>query len=94
MSKTYVAANGQEITDEMIDRWCSAYEAGEFPAGERTVGEVVYGRPPLSSEGTAVISIKVPVGMKAALERKAKAEGVTMSAAARGAISDWLLATA
>ena len=94
MSKSYVAANGQEITEEMIDRWCEAYESGEFPEGERSTGEVVYGRPPLSSEGTAVISVKVPVGMKAALERKAKAEGMTVSAAARGALSDWLLETA
>ena len=38
MSKTYVAANGKEITNEMIDRWCESYENGEFPEGERTVG--------------------------------------------------------
>ena len=35
----YVAANGQELTDEMIDRWCESYERGEFPEGERTVAQ-------------------------------------------------------
>ena len=57
MSKTYIAANGQEITEEMIDRWCESYEKGEFPEGEHTVGSVVLGRPPLSSgEATVTLS--------------------------------------
>lgn len=42
---SYIAANGQEITEAMIGSWCNAYERGEFPEGERTVGEVVMGRP-------------------------------------------------
>lgn len=93
MSKTYIAANGQEITEEMIDRWCESYDRGEFPTGERTIGGVVYGRPPLSTEGTAVLSIKVPIGMKRALEQRAKEEGISTSAYARGALADKLLAT-
>ena len=36
MSRTWVAANGQEITEEMIDHWCDAYERGESP---QIVGE-------------------------------------------------------
>ena len=28
---SWTAANGQEITDEMIDRWRKSYEQGEFP---------------------------------------------------------------
>ena len=92
MSATYIAANGQEFTDEMIDRWCEAYDKGEFPEGERTVGPVVYGRPPLSSEGTAVLSVKIPVGMKRAIEREAKNEGLTTSAFARKALEERLLA--
>ena len=38
MSKAYTAANGQVVTDEMIDTWCESYEHGEFPDGEHTVG--------------------------------------------------------
>lgn len=94
MSRTWTAADGREITDEMIDGWCDSYEKGEFPAGERTAGSVHYGRPPLSSGETVVISVKVPVGMKRAIEEKAKAEGVTTSAYARGALTDKLLAEA
>lgn len=89
--RKWVAANGQEITEEMIDGWCDAYERGEFPEGERTVGGVVHGRPPLSTGGTAVISVKVPVGMKRAVERKAKSEGMSTSAYARAALADKLL---
>lgn len=63
MSKAYTAANGQVITDEMIDTWCESYEHGEFPDGEHTVGGIVHGRPPLSSEGTATLSVKIPLGM-------------------------------
>lgn len=92
MSKAYTAADGRIITDEMINRWCDAYDKGEFPEGERTTGEVVYGRPPLSSEGTVVLSVKVPVGMKAALERRAKSQGMSASALARDAIAKELLA--
>lgn len=28
--KMWVAANGQEITEEMIDGWCDAYEPEDF----------------------------------------------------------------
>lgn len=40
---SWTAANRQEITDEMIDRWRKSYEQGEFPEDERTVGGVIYG---------------------------------------------------
>ena len=30
---SYIAANGQEITEAMIGSWCDAYERGEFPEG-------------------------------------------------------------
>ena len=43
--RKWAAANGQEVTEEMVRRWCDAYERGEFPEGERTVGGVVHGRP-------------------------------------------------
>ena len=89
---SYIAANGQEFTDEMIDRWCASYESGEFPEGERTVGGVVMGRPPLSSEKTVAVTIKMPVGMKAALARKASKEGLTLSSYARSVLADDVLA--
>lgn len=47
---SWTAANGQEITDEMIARWRKSYEQGEFPEDERTVGGVIMGRPPLSTD--------------------------------------------
>ena len=88
MGKTYTAANGQVVTDEMIDAWCESYERGEFPDGEHTVGGIVRGRPPLSGEGT----VKIPLGMKEAIRRRAAAEGMTPSEFARAALSEKLLA--
>lgn len=75
MGKTYTAANGQVVTDEMIDAWCESYERGEFPDGEHTVGGIVRGRPPLSGEGTATLSVKIPLGMKEAIRRRALPRG-------------------
>lgn len=88
----YIAANGQEITDALIDQWCDAYEQGEFPEGERTVGGVVMGRPPLSMEQTVAFTIKMPVGMKAAIVKKAKANGQTASGYARDLFAEDLMA--
>ena len=90
----YMAANGQTITDEMIDGWCEYYDKGDFPPGERTVGGVVRGRPSLSSSGTSTLNVKIPSGMKMAIEKKAAAEGLSLSAATRVALSNWLLANA
>lgn len=89
---SYTAANGQEITDALIDQWCEAYERGEFPEGERSVGGVVMGRPPLSIDKTTTLTIKIPVGMKAALVRKAKEHGKTASGYTREIIAEDLMA--
>lgn len=94
MTKSYIAADGTPITDEVIDRWSEAYERGDFPEGEHTVGGVHYGRPPLSSEGTAVVSVKVPIGMKRAIEREASKAGISTSEYAREALADKLLRSA
>lgn len=92
MGKTYRAANGQMITEDMIDTWCAAYEKGEFPKGEHTVGDVVRGRPPLSGDETVTLSVKVPMGMKEAIRKRAAEEGMTPSEYARLALSEKLLA--
>lgn len=89
---SYIAANGQEMTDALIDQWCEAYERGEFPEGERTVGGVVTGRPPLSMEKTTTFTIKLPVGMKAALMKKAKEQGKSASSYTREIIAEDLMA--
>ena len=89
---SYTAVNGQEITDAMIDGWCNAYERGEFPEGEHTIGKVVMGRPPLSAENTTSVTVKIPAGMKAALVHKAEEQGTTMSAYIRSVLANDILA--
>ena len=90
---SYIAANGQEITEEMINRWCDAYERGEFPKGERTVGGVVMGRPPLSADKTTTVTVKIPVGMKAGLVKKAGEHGTTLSAYVRSVLANDIIAS-
>ena len=89
---TYIAANGMEFSDEMIDRWCEAYERGEFPEGEHSVGGVVMGRPPLSGDKTVTLTIKLPAGMKAAVMRRAKEEGTSAAAYVRNVLANDILA--
>ena len=43
---------------------------------------------PLSGEGTATLSVKIPLGMKEAIRRRAAAEGMTPSEFARAALSE------
>lgn len=47
----------------------------------------MYGRPPLSFEGTATISVKMSAGMNRAVERKAREAGMSMSAYTRAALA-------
>lgn len=86
--------DGRVITDEMISKWDESYEQGEFPEGEKTVSSVVYGKPPKSNEAMVTFSMKIPAGMKAALEKAAAKEGISMGSYARGALTDKLLASA
>lgn len=73
------AANGQLVTDDMLARWCNALDNDKWPDGEYSVGSVIKGRPPMSAEGSAVLSVKVPPAMKRVIESAAKNEGVTTS---------------
>lgn len=92
--KTIVAADGQIVTESMIDRWAEALDRDEWPEGEHNVGPVVKGRPPMSPEGSEVISIKVPTAMKRAVAQEAKDKGLSMSDYVRTAIAKSLIKTA
>ena len=85
------AANGQTVTDEMVARWAEALDRDEWPDGWRNVGEVVDGKPPVAAEKNAVLTLKIPVSMKKAIEREAKNQGMSASAFARAALADKLI---
>ncbi len=87
-----VAENGKVVTDEMIADWESALERDDWPDGWVNVGEVVEGKLPKVAMDTVTLSLKVPVGMKRALEREAKLEGKSTGAYARGILADGLMA--
>lgn len=90
---SYIAADGREITEEMIERWCASYERGEFPEGEHSVGSVVMGRPPLSNQKTESMTIKLPAGMRAALRLRAEQMGVNTSEYVRSVLTDALVSS-
>lgn len=50
MGKSWVAADGRTITDEMVERWERELETGEFFGKGVTVGGVVDGQPPRSMD--------------------------------------------
>ena len=54
--------------------------------------EIVYGRLPLSVDGTVTLSIKVPVAMKQAIASEAKRRGTSTSNYARTLLAEALLA--
>ncbi len=87
-----VAENGTVVTDEMIAGWESALERDEWPAGWTNVGEVFDGELPKTSRESVTLSLKVPIAMKRALEKEAKAEGKSTGAYARGLLADGLMA--
>lgn len=89
-----VAENGRVVTDEMIANWESALERDEWPSGWVNVGEIVEGKLPKAAPETVTLSLKVPVAMKRALEKEAKAEGKSTGAYARGILADGLMAIA
>ncbi|HBT94626.1 MAG TPA: hypothetical protein DEB24_00185 [Coriobacteriia bacterium] len=80
--------DGKVVTEKMLDKWAEELDCDEWPEGWKNVGEIIVGRPPLSVEGSAVLSVKVPVPMKRAIERKAKEEGLSTSDFVRSIIAN------
>jgi len=88
---TFKTADGHTISKAKLDEWSAALDSDNWPQGWVNVGEVIHGRPPLSAEGSVVLSVKVPPSMKRILEREAKTEGVTTSDFVRSLLADGLV---
>jgi hypothetical protein len=84
--------DGQTVTEEMLDTWSDALSKDKWPDGWANKGEIVIGRPRLSAEGSSVLSVKVPVAMKRAIEREANNEGLSTSDYVRSVLASGLLA--
>ena len=81
----YSTVDGKSFTDHDIDSWCEHYDKGEFLPNSQTTN-VISGKPAHTAPKSATITIKVPVGMKVALNKKAEQQGVTTSAYIRSAL--------
>ena len=81
-----VAEGGQEVTGEMIDKWCKAYDAGHFPDGYVPC-EISQGRPPLYGEKMSTVTIRIPEVQKTALEYEASTSGISLSSYIRNIIA-------
>lgn len=86
----YVAENGTELTDELLDDMAAEYENG----GWSGVGKVSAGRPRSFGEEMETVSFRVPKSRIAALERIASSRGETKSELFRDAIDRMLLTLA
>lgn len=64
--------------DELLDRWAEPYEQGEVPGA---FGGYVAapGRPRISDEENRVVSIRLPISVIEAADRKARRLGQTRS---------------
>lgn len=91
-STVFIASNGQPVTEDMLNRWCDALDRDEWPEGEHSVGDIIIGRPPMSPEGSVVMSFKVPPAMKRAVEQQARDEGLSTSEYLRSIVADRLVA--
>lgn len=89
-----IAANGQVVTDEMIDSWSEALDKDEWPSGWKTIGTPIDGAPSDATMSSETLSIKVPSYLKSAIEREAKAEGKSTSAFVRTVLADKLVTLA
>ncbi|WP_156789837.1 hypothetical protein [Coriobacterium glomerans] len=69
-----IAENGVEVTDEMITDWEDALERDEWPTGWQNIGELSEERLPKSNCENVALSVKVPIGIKKAIEAEAKTE--------------------
>ncbi|MGV9183310.1 ribbon-helix-helix protein, CopG family [Arcanobacterium canis] len=83
--------DGFLITDEMLNRLENTYSGSEWPDGETNLGPVIEGGPrTLSDVKTATVSVKIPQGMKTALEKQARTHGQTLSELIRASLTHTL----
>ncbi|RDB69930.1 toxin-antitoxin system antitoxin subunit [Eggerthella sinensis] len=84
---TYKTMNGTVLTDELLDMWGDACERGDYPG---TPGEIVVGRPRISTEELTTVTFKLPLSQAKALDDTAKRAGETRSQFLRSLVSDAL----
>ncbi|MEG0477604.1 MAG: toxin-antitoxin system antitoxin subunit [Raoultibacter sp.] len=85
MDKKFIAEGNVEITDELLDTWAEPWERGEIP-GVAAGFVSAPGRPRISEETSRVVSIRLPLSVISAMERKARRQGETRSQCMRNAI--------
>lgn len=85
MDNLPAAEGGFEVTREMIEQWCAAYDAGELPDGYAFDGPIKPGRPRLANEATSSLSFKCPESGAEMIARAAKIAGIKKSVLMRDA---------
>lgn len=72
----FKAEDGTIVTDELIEKMAEPWDSGEVPG---IGGEIVRGRPRMSTEPLVVLSFKVPKSRAEQITRAAKVNGETRS---------------
>ena len=83
--REFIAEGDVKITDELLDEWAKPYEQGIMP-GVSGGYVTAPGRPRLSDEESKVVSLRLPVSVINAVDKKAAKEGTSRSQFMRSAI--------
>jgi len=78
------------VTEDKLDEWAAEYEGASWDG--MSFGQVVQGRPRISSEELRPITVKIPASRLAAMQLIAKKNGLSRSEFLRQAIDHEIIA--
>ena len=76
------------LTEKEQDKIAADYESDAWDSSD--LGKVIIGRPRIANEEIRAITVKLPISQIAALDKRARNEGITRSTVLREAVSGWL----
>jgi len=78
------------VTDEKLNDWAAEYESESWDG--MSFGEIIQGRPRISSEELKPITVKIPASRVAAIQHITKKNGLSRSEFLRQAIDNEIIA--
>ena len=86
--KTYKTQTGRALTDEDVERIAAEVETADYDIEELRARR--RGRPPLSSNPSEIVTVRIDRELRAALAARAEKDGTTVSSVHREALRQFL----
>ena len=86
--KTYQTQTGKVLTDDEVERIAAEVEAADYDIEELRARR--RGRPPLGSDPSEVVTVRIDSELRAALVARAEEDGRTVSSIHREALRHFL----